>query len=88
MQPFPRMVLFPRATSYICPSTPFLQAGFLPSIGLFKDVRAQSLSPMSWQVPTVYCSPGGLDLEENWLSTVSGVGGKRAKGLCTSINKN
>lgn len=81
MQPFPLMVLFPRATSSICPSTPFLQAGFLPSIGLFKDVREQSLSPMSWQVPTLYCSPGGLDLEENWLSTVSGVGVRGQKAV-------
>lgn len=84
MQRFPKWY-FPQ--SYLLheplspPAFPLLQAGLLPSIGLFKDVGAQNLSPMIWQTPTLYFSPGGLGLDkENRLSRVGGVGGKRAKG--------
>lgn len=46
MQTFPKMLL-PR-TPYYTPAFS-LQAGRLPSVGAFKDVRPQSLSPMIWQ---------------------------------------
>lgn len=90
MQPFPEWYFSPELPTTPAPSfprLPFLQADPLPSVGSFKDVGARSLSPMIWQTPTLSFSPGGLGLEENWLSEWVGWG-KEGKGLCTNINKN